>query len=279
MTSPQHFLINKQKETIMKAKQTSEYKNFTLISTDHGHNMSNRPIDYNKIARMRPVIRANNRTNTWEVIVNSKQASKERYNTDGTRYAIVDGQHRFVTCQLENLPFWYKIDDSIHLEDIPRVHSVNTGWNLKMQLDHHASKGLKEYMSFKGYMEKNGFPPSVTLVILYGSRNKSAVQEFADGNFKVKRSWSFANDFADAVHDIGKYVSFNKQSRFIEALLMAFGHDEYDHKRMMTKIEYNANRIHRCADTRMHLEQLEEVYNWQSRNKVRLNLLRDMDLM
>jgi hypothetical protein len=267
----------------MQVKETKNYKEFTLIDVNNGHNMSNRPIDMNKIARMRPIIKANNRTNTWEIIVNSKEVSKERYGTDGTKYAIVDGQHRFVTCQLEELPFWYKVDDTINLQDIPKAHSMNTGWNLKMQLDHHASnkncENQNEYKKFKGYMEKNGLPPSVTLVVLYGSRGRGAIREFANGNFIVKREWSFANDFADAVHDIGKFIPFNKHSRFVEAMLIAFGHEEYDHKRMMNKVEFNANRIRRCADTKMHLEQLEEIYNWKSNNKVRLNLLRDMDLM
>ena len=268
---------------VTRIKETNNYKEFTLIDVNNGHNMSNRPIDMNKIARMRPIIKANNRTNTWEIIVNSKEVSKERYGTDGTQYAIVDGQHRFVSCQLEELSFWYKVDDTINLQDIPKAHSMNTGWNLKMQLDHHASnkncENQNEYKKFKGYMEKNGLPPAVTLVVLYGNRNRGAVREFANGNFIVKRDWSFANDFADAVHDIGKFIPFNKHSRFVEALLIAFGHEEYDHNRMMTKVEFNANRIRRCADTKMHLEQLEEIYNWNSRNKVRLNLLRDMDLM
>ena len=138
---------------VTRIKETNNYKEFTLIDVNNGHNMSNRPIDMNKIARMRPIIRANNRTNTWEIIVNSKEASKQRYGTDGTQYAIVDGQHRFVSCQLEELSFWYKVDDTINLQDIPKAHSMNTGWNLKMQLDHHASnkncENQNEYKKFK----------------------------------------------------------------------------------------------------------------------------------
>ena len=46
---------------------------------------------------------------------------------------------------------------------------------------------------------------------------------------------------------------------------------------MMTKVEYLSGKMKRCADTKMHLEQLEEIYNYNSRDKVRLNLLRDID--
>ena len=60
----------------MKAQETSNYDLFELID-------SNRPISWTKVERMRERIKHKNLTSGYNIIVNSKEAGKKRYGTDG----------------------------------------------------------------------------------------------------------------------------------------------------------------------------------------------------
>jgi hypothetical protein len=248
----------------MRIYETSNYDLFELIE-------SNRPVKWVKVGHMREKIREKNLTSAYVIIVNSKEAGKERYNTDGTKFPIVDGQHRFLSCQLEGKKLYYMINDDITLDDIPQAASMQDSWNLHDYLHHYSTRGISSYKAFSGYMHKNGFPASTTLVILCGNRGQYVSSKLKSGELEITRDWAFANDFADAVSDLGEFINFNKHARFLEAFVEIFSNDEYDHKRMMTKLEFMAGKMRRCPDKEQHLDQLEKVYNYKSRDKIKLN--------
>ena len=79
----------------MRVYETKNYNSFELIT-------ENRPVDYRKVERMRKQIAKKNLTSSYIINVNSKEASATRYGMDGTKFAVVDGQHRFISCKLEN---------------------------------------------------------------------------------------------------------------------------------------------------------------------------------
>jgi len=87
--------------------KTNNYDNFELINTENGHNISNRPINWNRVSHLREELKSKNLTSAFMIKVNSKKASKKRYNASGKKYCIVDGQHRLLACKLEELPFNY----------------------------------------------------------------------------------------------------------------------------------------------------------------------------
>ena len=254
----------------MRIIQTSNYDMFELID-------SNRPISPTKIDRMREKIKEKNLTSGYNIIVNSKEAGKERYGTDGTKYPIVDGQHRFLSCKLEGEKFYYQINDDIELSDIPTAASLQHSWKITDYLHHYTSIGVKEYKQFVGYMNRYEFPPSAALIILCGDRGSAKLHDLKRGELKITRSWALANNFGDATDSLrNQYnISFNKQARFVEAFFVAFTHSDYKHERMMAKLDYLSNKMVRCSDMRDHLEQIEYIYNYKSKDKVKLNTMRD----
>ena len=255
----------------MRILNTFNYDMFELIK-------ENRPIDWAKIKRMREKIKVKNLTSAYIIIVNSKKAGKERYNTEGEKYPIIDGQHRFISCQLENKKVYYQVNDSISLDDIPSAANMQNPWKLTDYLHHYCSKGVKEYQMFNKYMTDNEFPPSATLIILCGDRGSYVSSQFKHGQMEIIAKWKFAHEFARAIDEVGQFISFNKQARFVEAFLLAFENHEYNHERMMKKLEYASGHMKKMPDKRLHLEQLEWVYNYKSRSKVRLNIIRDIEL-
>ena len=251
----------------MRIYETSNYHMFELIE-------SNRPISWTKIDKMRERIKNKNLTSGYNIIVNSKEAGQERYGTDGTKFPIVDGQHRYISCKLEGQKFFYQVNDDITLDDIPTAASLQHSWKITDYLHHYTTTGIKEYKQFVGYMNRYEFPPSAALIVLCGDRSTATLHDLKRGELKVKRSWALANNFGDATDSLGRYISFNKQARFVEAFLVAFTNSDYKHDRMIAKLEYLSSKMLKCSDTRAHLEYL---YNYNSKDKVKLNTMRDYE--
>ena len=248
-------------------KSTINFDDFSLIK-------ANRPVDWGKIAVLRKEIKRKNLTREYPVNVNSKSASKKRYGLDGTKIGVVDGQHRYISCKLESIPMYYQVVDTLTLDDIPRAAAVQSSWKMKDFIHHHAVDGKQQYMLFRSYMERNNFAPSSTLTILCGDRSKHTVNRLKNGELNITRHWAEANAFADAIGELGEFISFNKQARFLEAYNICFQNKEFNHSRMITKLEYLSSRMKRMTDTYSHLEQLESVYNFNTKNnKVKLNTI------
>ena len=248
-------------------KSTINFDDFSLIK-------ANRPVDWGKIAVLRKEIKRKNLTKEYPVNVNSKSASKKRYGLDGTKIGVVDGQHRYISCKLERVPMYYQVVDTLTLDDIPRAAAVQSSWKMKDFIHHHATQGKQQYMLFSSYMERNNFAPSSTLTILCGDRSKHTVNRLKNGELNITRHWAEANAFADAIGELGEFISFNKQARFLEAYNICFQNKEFNHSRMITKLEYLSSRMKRMTDTYSHLEQLESVYNFNTKNnKVKLNTI------
>ena len=248
-------------------KSTINFDDFSLIK-------ANRPVDWNKITRMRKEIKRKNLTKEYPVNVNSKTASKRRYGLDGNNMGVIDGQHRYISCKLEKVPMYYQVVDTLTLDDIPRAAAVQSSWKMKDFIHHHATQGKQQYMLFRSYMERNNFAPSSTLTILCGDRTRHTVNRLKNGELNITRNWNEANAFASAIEELGEFISFNKQARFLEAYNICFKNKEFSHSRMITKLEYLSSKMKRMTDTYSHLEQLESVYNFNTKNnKVKLNTI------
>jgi len=250
----------------MKILNTTNFDDFSLIK-------SNRPPNWNRVDKLRKEVKRKNLTKVYQVVVNSKAASKRRYGLDGTKMAIVDGQHRFLSCKLEGIKMYYQIADSVTLNDIPRAAAMQQSWKLTDYIHHYATNGKQQYMLLRSYMERNNFSPCTTVTILCGDRSAHVTDSLKNGELKISRNWAVSNRFAEAINELAKFIPFNKQARFVEAYLICFLNKKFSHTKMITKLEYLSSRINKMSDTYSHLEQLENMYNFNSGDKVKLNTI------
>ena len=246
----------------MTIKTTKNYDDFEIIK-------SNRPIDMRKVERMRKEMRKKNLSSAYVVIVNSKAIGKRRYNTSGQKYPVIDGQHRFMSLKAEGRKIYYLVNDNVNLIDIPKAASMQNSWKLIDYIHHYAVTGDVKFQLFQSYMQSNKFPSSTTAVVLLGNRSATVVSGIKNGKMEFKRSWDSAHDFGVSVGNFDKYVKFNRNARFLEAFVTVYDYPGYDHKRMMSKVKYLANKINRCADAESFLEQFQYIYNYNSRDKVK----------
>ena len=250
----------------MSILNTTNFNDFSLID-------SNRPPDWNKVEALRKELRRKNLTKEYPLVMNSKAASKRRYGLDGTKIGVVDGQHRFLSCKLEGIRMYYQVSDNVTLDDIPRAAAMQKSWKMTDYIHHHATNGKQPYMLLRSYMERNNFSPCTAVTILCGDRSTHVTNKLKNGEMKISRNWTVANRFAEAINELHDFIPFNKQARFVEAYLMCFTNKKFSHTKMITKLEYLSSRVKKMSDTYSHLEQLDNLYNFNSTDKVKLNTI------
>ena len=246
-----------------------KYGAFTLIT-------ENRPVNWKRVDWLRKQLKKNDMLKQYDILCNSKETSMKRYSScDGTGMGIIDGQHRFLAAKLENLTVYYTIDDSVTLDDVSKASAFQRPWILTDHLHKYKNRGHVEYKKFAGYMSRTGFPVSVCSIILCGGRGSYFKTAFEQGEMKCVKSWAKAESLADALlgtdtkKGVISYLKYARNARFVEAFWVMFKHKEYDHSRMMAKLEYLASTMQKCPDKAGFLKELSRVYNYNTRNKVR----------
>jgi hypothetical protein len=70
-----------------------------------------------------------------------------------------------------------------------------------------------------------------------------------------------AEEIADALMDVKKYVPFADYNRFASAFVRVFENKEYNHKRMLTKLRQRKDVIRKLATVEDYMRMLEDIYN------------------
>ena len=246
----------------MRIRKTTNFDQFILIQ-------ENRPVDWNRVEAMSEEMKKRNLTDGYPVIVNSKEAGKKKFGEcDGTKYPVIDGQHRYLASHLSDTAMHFIVNDDFTIDHIPAAAAFQKSWQLGDYLHHYCERGASEYKAFAGYMDRNGFSPATTLVVLCGDRNRHTSASFKSGNLKIVKTWSDAIKFADCVNEMHQYLPFAKHSRFVEAFLEVFNTDNYTHSKLMGKLDYMSGKFRRCADRNSYLEEFEKLYNYNSHDKI-----------
>ena len=72
----------------------------------------------------------------------------------------------------------------------------------------------------------------------------------------------YAEKMADALLDVQKYVKFATYNRFANAFKRVFEHEEYNHKRMMKKLEQRKHTIKKLTSVTDYIRLIEGIYNY-----------------
>jgi aerobic-type carbon monoxide dehydrogenase small subunit (CoxS/CutS family) len=67
--------------------------------------------------------------------------------------------------------------------------------------------------------------------------------------------------YAKWILEFSKFYPGYTRRSFVCACMIMFSNKEYDHKRMMDKLEYLSKKICNCPDAVTYLKLLEELYN------------------
>ena len=228
--------------------QTKNYSMFKLDSL-------NRVIRQDKVDRLYDAVQEKNLLHLFPIIVNRQ-------------FVVMDGQHRLKVAEALDTPIYYIVSSQMRIEDAARANQNVTTWRSIDYLEHWCKLGLPDYIRFKEFMAANQFLTFTEVRKLLAHGGQSAAKDeteglariFNDGRFHIN-DISHATAVAGMARDFSEWVRFWKESTFVNSLSILATNPDYDHGRMLAKMEYLSTRLVKCADTRSYIAVLEELYN------------------
>ena len=217
---------------------TKLYSKFTLIS-------GNRGVSEAHIDKLVAMITADEDWLTFNPI------------TVDSNLRVLDGQHRLIAAQKANVHIWYKIrSKKTSLEVVARINDCQKSWTPDDFVFMYATLGNVHYKAFWEFYKGYGLSPSTGLILFGGQSMKS----LRNGTLKVVDILK-AEEIADALMDVKKYVPFADYNRFASAFVRVFENKEYNHKRMLTKLRQRKDVIRKLATVEDYMRMLEDIYN------------------
>jgi|TARA_Y100000310_G_scaffold343440_1_gene451087 hypothetical protein len=235
--------------------KTDNYDKFLLIE-------SNRLIKPGKISRMKEVIERKDLTNENEI--------KVLVSEDGKTLIVIEGQHRFITCMELGLPIYYRFSD-MEIDDIGMVNSVQDKWSLYDSLHHYCERGIQDYSILHGFKKQYQYPISTLINVLAGRNDKTMLEEFRRGEFKITQGLEIVHDLLGKIQQFKQYNDkIYRHRTFLRVYMDLMTHPEFEHEKMMQKVEQVPMKFIYCTRVNDYLRMIEDVYNWNNRNPIKL---------
>jgi len=236
-----HPLVND--DVVGEIYSTSDYTKFRLV-------YGNRQLKRSKVIRMREAIKQENKIQAYPIVVNSN-------------YQIIDGQHRFIALAELGLPVCYIVNNTFKISVIAISASNQDKWKSDDYLESWCTLGRNDYIVFRNFMKTYDTNFTVTLVLFNGRFTGGLYRDFAEGKFSAKYH-KRAKKWIKMVHEFKEYIQdIHKDRHFVRAILNCFSHPEYNHKRMLRKMQLQGSAVIEKKMNRLdYIRQIESLYNW-----------------
>ncbi len=200
---------------------------------------------------------------------------------------IIDGQHRFEAAKDLDLPIRYFICNDYGLSQIQMLNANASNWKKADYLSAYCDLGYEQYLLVRGFAQRY---PDFTLTVcetllsgnLGGSKNRRskalvstnkggyyATKDFERGEFIVK-DYEGACVTADKIMDMKHYFKGYNQRLFIMAMAGIFKNPNYNHQRMLKKLQSHPTILQVGVTVTQTKQLIEELYNYHSADKVSL---------
>lgn len=220
----------------------------------------NRPIVKNNVEKLKKSYKEKYLARPIDVVATAKN-----------RFKIMDGQHRYTASKelgMDKFPVYYIVRRDWDIKDVRRLNSNQSNWGWSHILASECKAGNNEYLKVKEFINEFGLSVVVSASLLNGgtgSWTDTSSSLFKNGYFKVRDEMG-ARVKAKMVNDFSFFESY-KSPRFVNAVIELSSNPDYNHSRMLKKMEYQQTKLVKCTDKNEYLKLLVKLYNFRSTNK------------
>ena len=177
---------------------------------------------------------------------------------------IFEGQHRYIACREMGLPIYYIIVEGLTLEDAISINTVSKKWSAEDYFQHHLALGKPEYIRLKKFMDETGLSLHNARTFLDNISAKGTKQQstFYNGDFVIE-DYDRSMEMFKKHMDYSACPAFNKAACKL-AILKIMNHPQYDHERMVLKLEQLAYKITNRVSTTDYLVAFSDIYNYNA---------------
>lgn len=205
------------------------------------------------------------------------------------KFQIIDGQHRFEAAKELGLPVNYIMVKGYGLDEVRALNENASNWGKKEHLHAYVELGYPAYIQFQQFMEEYpDFSIGACEILLTNStqashktkqdsslisetnkRGSYAVRYFQDGDLYIE-DYDLACENAEKILMIKPYYEGYNRTVFVRAMIGVMKLDHYCHDQFISRLNSNPGALQHCSNVTQYKLNIEEVYNFRSRNKVSL---------
>lgn len=188
---------------------------------------------------------------------------------------VVDGQHRLRACQELGLPVFYKVVPDLSINEARRMNLTSKLWQTRDFLRSYVDENRRPYVEFDLLFSENSDIAAITTVIYYAvgayrtaSGSEAAFRRGELEGFNLDEARVRMNRLREAV----EANPWFKSKTLSMALLELMRSSEYDHARMIRKLNQNTQDIRPFQSVVENMRMLEDIYNLGSSSDNRARL-------
>jgi len=225
----------------VRIEETKDYDQFISL-------LGNRKLDEQHVRRLvNKMSKEGNLTQVFPIVVNE-------------RMEVIDGQHRLEALRRLEWPVFYEVKKGLNIETVQALNTGTKNWTWFDYAFSFAERGNENYLKFLNLWDYFNLPYSIILLFC-GKHDYSNSRHggFSKGNFVLEdQTYTFAllkqyKEVAEAANHSG--------NKFAQALYTIFRLPEYDHKRMVTKMEKYGGDLKGYTNKQDYMRAIEDIYN------------------
>lgn len=155
------------------------------------------------------------------------------------------------------------------------LNTTSKNWKYDDFMDIWVNNSNDNYIWFKDFKEKYNLNLMCALYIVTGKDKggikRSQDDEFTNGEMIITKEQRIgAIKIAEELQEVKALIpkTIGKSRIFQNAFIKIALNENYNHQRMIDKLDYQYDRIHKCSGKNAYVEMLEDIYNYKSKDKV-----------
>lgn len=200
------------------------------------------------------------------------------------KFEMIDGQHRKKALEELMLPVLYIKKSGFGIKEVHVSNTNRKNWSMSEFMNCYADLGMKDYIRYRDFYHKFGFPQSTTLTIVQGylagggdKYRTMGTEAFRKGLFIFKNPEE-AEDRAEKILMLKDIYYGYKKGLFVQAMIRLFRFEDYNHAEFVSKLRQNMDKLLIEPNTvNGYLRIFEDIYNYRRQGK-KISFFQDLKI-
>lgn len=199
---------------------------------------------------------------------------------EGTKYVILDGQHRAEAAKRLGIAIWYNIDDKIPETALPDLQ-IAKKWLPKDYLKHFVIKGVKSYVKLQELHEKYPKVSITTIVLMLEDTLQTAGsrKRFETGTIKISKLDKAIKvlQYIEEMYKLYKH-DWMWGRAFLMVFMVIMDIEGYDQKILMKRLQVSSENFRQMVSEEGYFKMISSIYNHRATaNRIKFERPEKMD--
>lgn len=177
------------------------------------------------------------------------------------KWEVVDGQHRVAAWEALGLPVYYAIYEGLSLADVVTLNNSQKPWTPDDFARSWVEQGRSAYQTYLDFKAEFHINHDILLRFLSLASPSILNVRFRSGDLLVTDEEK-SRDLCSDLVDFKQYYSKWNQRSFAFGFYYLWRHPEYEHDRMLMKLQQQPTRLVACTSPEQYADLLSEIYNY-----------------